>query len=78
MNPSLTTRWLEREIKPEVQSPEEVEANELLIKASSSVFFPPHLGLSKRFGKWAAMSLYGGGADTVIIHVIQYIETSYD
>ncbi|KAG8747883.1 hypothetical protein FRC10_010502 [Ceratobasidium sp. 414] len=43
--PSLTMRWLEREIKPEEQSADEIEENELLIK-------------------WAAMSLYGGGADT--------------
>ncbi|KAG9088543.1 hypothetical protein FS749_002077, partial [Ceratobasidium sp. UAMH 11750] len=46
-DPSLTMRWLEREIRPEEQSTDEMEENELLIK-------------------WAAMSLYGGGADTTV------------
>ncbi|KAG9103974.1 hypothetical protein FRC06_006413 [Ceratobasidium sp. 370] len=45
--PSLTMRWLEREIKPEEQSTDELKEKELLIK-------------------WAAMSLYGGGADTTV------------
>ncbi|KAG8704975.1 hypothetical protein FRC08_001915 [Ceratobasidium sp. 394] len=46
-HPSLTLRWLEREIKPTEQSTDEMKEKEMLIK-------------------WAAMSLYAGGADTTV------------